>query len=246
MKKVIFVFMLGLLLAPATVASAQTTRPFSNAAIAQSVQTFVVDHWATADACVAAQSAPFYVPSKRDVPLGPDERVGRFARNSCVEMILPDRIGGRGFVKAHAGDEFVYSVKTGAIVRFLPCNNDVFGWVEIPDAPVAPAQAIPVGPLTMNVNVTGTNDVNVHVDGKVEVDQVVSGTVVQQQREDDRKVDKGDSHWVKWVVIGAVAAVGTGLAIHFLHHTPGPVATTLPPTAGPSLPCFTGPGIPCG
>lgn len=102
----------------------------------------VVDHWAARDGCLAATTAPFYKPSiTRQRVLAPNEMVGGSPIGGCVEMDLPDRIGGRGWVRIEAGRRFVIDRASGRLLRLEECQNDVYGFVPFPTAPAeTPAQ----------------------------------------------------------------------------------------------------------
>ena len=90
----------------------------------------VVDHWATAAECMAAKGSPFYRPSiLRKQALGPDEAVRGHPTGGCFDIDLPDRMGGRGFVRIEAGRPFVYNLRTSEVLKLAECNNDVHSWV---------------------------------------------------------------------------------------------------------------------
>ena len=114
----------------------------STTALCPAVSGQVVDHWATQAEALAATNAPWYVPSartRRTAPLGPGEVVAGIPEDAVVEMDLPDRAGGRGFVRVERGRKFVYERSTGKVLRMWDCQNRVYSVVAIP----APAQAAP-------------------------------------------------------------------------------------------------------
>lgn len=93
----------------------------------------LVDHWATVEECLAAVDAPFYYPSTRsNKKLGPNEVVRGVPHASCIEMDLPDRMGGRGYVKIEAGREGTYNSQTGKMMTLYACRNEVYKVVPIP------------------------------------------------------------------------------------------------------------------
>lgn len=101
--------------------------PVSTAA--QSVE----DHWQTSEACLAATDAPFYYPRiKKSKALGGKEVVVGLPKSACVLMDLPDRLGGRGWVRIEAGRAVVYNSATGKYARLLECNNDIYDVVRMP------------------------------------------------------------------------------------------------------------------
>ena len=104
----------------------------------------VVDHWPTAQEALAATSAPFYYPtilSQRKLAEG--EVVWAIPSGGVFDMKLPDRAGGRGWVRIEAGRRFVFERSTGQVLRLAECNNQVFGWEKFP--PIKGLQG-PVGP----------------------------------------------------------------------------------------------------
>ncbi len=105
-------------------------------ALPTSAQTVtVVDHWATLNECLMAQSAPFYYPTiLTQKKLREGEVVRGHPTGGCIEMDLPDRMGGRGFVKIEPGRRFVYDARTGKILRLAECNNAVYS--ETPFRPI--------------------------------------------------------------------------------------------------------------
>lgn len=81
------------------------------------------DHWATSEECRAAKNSPYYYPFKPgNLPLENDEIVGGFSTARCVEMILPDRLGGRGWVKIGEDRKIVFDKKTGKAKRLMECT----------------------------------------------------------------------------------------------------------------------------
>ena len=126
MKKFFLFFALGL------IASAQTTEATPPSAL-------LVDHWSTAEACMAATSAPFYYPSLiSQRKLGKDEGIRGHPTGGCFEMDLPDREGGRGFVRIESGRRFVYNRRDGKVLRLAECNNN--NYAEVPFPPIQGAE----------------------------------------------------------------------------------------------------------
>lgn len=104
-------------------------------ASAEAQQSFYRDYWLNAAECttVPAATTPFYHPSiLRKQVLGPNEIIRGHPTGGCFEMVLPDRLGGRGHVRIEAGRQFVYNRLTGQVLRLSECNNVVFSWVPFP------------------------------------------------------------------------------------------------------------------
>ena len=92
----------------------------------------LVDHWSTASECTLAQDAPFYYPSVlKEQKLQKNEVVRGHSTGGCFEMDLPDRMGGRGWVKIEAGRRFVYDKTDGTVLRLAECNNIVHAVASI-------------------------------------------------------------------------------------------------------------------
>lgn len=116
MRKLTITLFSMVFLAFATVASAQTT-----------------DHWETSEQCMAAQDAPFYYPTLlREQKLAQNEVTGGLPRPACVDMNLPDRLGGRGWVRIGDDRKVIFSRETGRPVRLAECNNEIFGFILLP------------------------------------------------------------------------------------------------------------------
>ena len=93
----------------------------------------LMDHWSTATECLAAETAPFYYPTLvKQRPLANNEIVNGHPTGGCFEMDLPDRMGGRGFVRIEKGREFVFDRTTGAVLRLAVSNNAVYSWKPFP------------------------------------------------------------------------------------------------------------------
>ncbi|MBP6883946.1 MAG: hypothetical protein KBC06_01795 [Candidatus Pacebacteria bacterium] len=96
-------------------------------------QSALVDHWTTEAECMRETSAPLYYPeilSRQALAL--NEVVRGHPTGGCFEMDLPDRLGGRGFVRIEAGRKFVYNRVTGKVLRLAECNNKVHSWTPFP------------------------------------------------------------------------------------------------------------------
>ncbi|OGE82108.1 MAG: hypothetical protein A3B95_00565 [Candidatus Doudnabacteria bacterium RIFCSPHIGHO2_02_FULL_43_13b] len=107
----------------------------------------LVDHWKTSTECLASVDAPFYYPSViKTRVLAANEVVRGLPSDSCVDMVLPDREGKRGFVKVEKGREFVYDRGTGLPLRMTACNNDSFQIVAFPTLKPLPGPPGPQGP----------------------------------------------------------------------------------------------------
>lgn len=105
---------------------------------------FLVDHWSTAEQCVAAQNAPFYYPTiVRAQALGANEVVIGIPAAGCADMRLPDRLDGRGWVRIGVDRKVVYSTISWKPIRLQECNNQIFDFVALPLAQQIPG---PVGP----------------------------------------------------------------------------------------------------
>ena len=88
----------------------------------------VVDHWKTETECLAATDAPYYNPTASARPrlLGTDEVIYEYPTDACVEMVLPDRFGGRGWVRVKAGWQSVRLRESGEFRRMAKCDNEIF------------------------------------------------------------------------------------------------------------------------
>lgn len=111
---------------------------FAFGSLAEAQTAPVIDHWKTAEECLAAQNAPFYYPTiLSERKLGKGERIWGHQTGGCFEMDLPDRIAKRGFVRIEAGRRFVYDGTTGKLLRLAECNNDVYSVEPFPPLKVA-------------------------------------------------------------------------------------------------------------
>lgn len=96
-------------------------------------------HWETVEECIAATGAPMYYPANPSPkPLGTNEIVVGLPDPSCVEMDLPEAMGGRGWVRTETGRRFVANRLTGQVLRLVECNNNVYDVVPIPPVTLAP------------------------------------------------------------------------------------------------------------
>lgn len=97
-----------------------------------------VDHWATLEECVAANTAPYYVATKlQNIALESGQTLSGLPQDSCVELDVPDRIAlsqdGFAWVKQTAGEPYVFSAE-GTPVRRGDCRNRARRIVPIPSA----------------------------------------------------------------------------------------------------------------
>src|SRR3990167_5079210 len=101
-------------------------------------QTQVDDNWPTlemAQAALREGKARGYFPVRRPCQARPNEveidLSGRFPNGAFIEMMLPDRVGGRGFVWIASTRLKFYSNQPerpqSSPSRFLECCNEVFG-----------------------------------------------------------------------------------------------------------------------
>lgn len=111
-------------------------------------QTSMVDHWFSAEQTFAATSSPCYYPSiKRRQKLAENEVIRGLPSMSAVDMDLPDRMGGRGWVKIEAGRPFVYDRTNGQVLRLEECNNHVYSVVPFPPIQGLQGPPGPQGPM---------------------------------------------------------------------------------------------------
>lgn len=151
-------------------------------------QSALIDHWQTASECLSAVDAPFYLPSIKKVQsLGADEIVRGHPTGGCVNMDLPDRPGGRGWVKIETGREFVYKRSTSQILKLAECSNKVYGVSPFPPARGERGLRGPIGPQGQ-VGPMGPEGL-----------QGSPGKVV---------VKKNNFPWLKATLIGTVVGVG--------------------------------------
>ena len=104
------------------------------------------DHWSTVDQCVAATAAPYYYPTivHRQAPANDEVAQGR-PTPSCIDMTLPDRLGGRGWVRVGDDRKIIFSRTTGKPLRLAECNNQIFAIVALPPTPGTPGPQGPQG-----------------------------------------------------------------------------------------------------
>lgn len=92
-----------------------------------------VDHWATSDECIAAQGAPYYYPILVHQQMSTNAEVAQGRPTpSCINMDLPDRLGGHGWVRVGDDRKIIYSKTTGKPLRLAECNNRIYGIVALP------------------------------------------------------------------------------------------------------------------
>ena len=170
---------------------------------APSVEAQMVDHWSTSAECMAASNAPLYHPSMlRAQKLGPDEAIRGHPTGGCFEMDLPDRLGGKGFVRVEVGREFVYNLRTGQVLRLAACNNHVYSWTGF--APASGLQG-PMGPQ----GPAGPQGPQGNSGQNAQMDMTALVAAMFQRNEARPRRDWG---WLKKVGIGA-AIVGTGFIV---------------------------------
>ena len=105
------------------------------------------DHWATSEKCLAAQYAPYYFPTLvHQQALVNGEVVGGLSTPSCVDMVLPDRFGGRGWVRIGDDRKVVFDKSTGRPKRLAECNNQIFAVVALPLVQGEQGKTWPLGP----------------------------------------------------------------------------------------------------
>lgn len=95
-----------------------------------------VDHWATLEECKAATTAPYYYPTilhDQKIDVKKEFAQGR-TTPLCIEMDLPDRLGGKGWVRVGDDREIFYDRKTGEPLRLEKCNNHIYEIVALPNA----------------------------------------------------------------------------------------------------------------
>lgn len=110
--------------------------------LAVSANAQAVDHWRTGQECLDATSAGFYYPTLvKKIPLATDERIVGLPTGGCADMVLPDRLGGRGWVRV-ATDRRVVVGPDGKVRRLEECNNKIFEFLPFP-APVPIPAVIP-------------------------------------------------------------------------------------------------------
>ncbi len=167
-----------------------------NTAFAQTAPA-MVDHWSTAAECKAAVDAPFYRPSilgrhtlskteiVRGVPLG-----------GCADMDLPDRLGGRGWVRVAQNTDMVFDVNTAKVVRLAECMNVVHEYQ----------------PFDRLVGLTGPRGLQ-GIPGPQGI-QGPKGDKGDPGRVVYVAAPKKKSHWKRWATIGVLAA-GSGYTAYY-------------------------------
>jgi|GEM_PF-6319094 len=103
------------------------------------------DHFSSGEEARSAYESGtfvFYIPTiRRQATLAAGEAVRGLPHDSIVDVVTPDRLGGRNHVLLAAGTPVVYDVRTGRALRMAACNNLIFSVVSIPRP--APAQGVP-------------------------------------------------------------------------------------------------------
>ncbi len=182
----------------------------------------VVNHWGTSGECSSATTAPNYRPSvASQKPLGSNEVIQPHPTGACVDMIVPESLGGRRWVRIEAGRPFVFNQRAGKMLRLAECDNEVFGEVRFLLVPqVSQQQLILPGPspasgrpFTVENNLT----VNIEEAGRRAVErQVTENSRRRSSRENDKDDDNGSwigRHW-PWVIpVGAGIGVGLVCAL---------------------------------
>jgi len=174
---------------------------------AQAIET--VDHWSTAEECLASVTSPYYYPSiLKSQKLEKDEVVRGPAVGGCVEMSLPEKLNGRGFVRIEAGRKFVFNEKTGKILRLAECNNEVFSYVPFP-----------IFSLTGMTGMTGQM-------GPQGIQGLPGKNGLRGEKGQDGKngenpqTKKGGSKFKKWAIIGGIVGAGIGGAAWYYWRCP--------------------------
>lgn len=71
--------------------------------------------------------------------LGADEYEDALKQDSCMRLVLPDRLGGLGIIGAKAGDVVIRDRMTNQAKRYKVCNNKIPGGLVVPrPMPAAP------------------------------------------------------------------------------------------------------------
>ncbi len=107
-----------------------------------------VDNWKTVDECVAATNAPYYHPvlvRQQKADKEAEIAQGR-PTPSCIDMDLPDRLGGRGWVRVGDDRKIIFDMKTGKPLRLAECNNKIYSVVALPGQAGTPGQPGAPGP----------------------------------------------------------------------------------------------------
>lgn len=116
-------------------------------AFAASANAEVVNHWSTAEQCLAAKDSPFYYPSViKKKALGRGELVLGHPTGGCADMDLPDRLGDRGWVRIELGRKLVYG-PDGVIRRLEECDNKIHAFVAFPLVAALRGEVGPQGPM---------------------------------------------------------------------------------------------------
>ncbi len=174
----------------------------------------MVDHWSTGEQCLAATSAPFYYPTiLHKQALAQNEVRRGIPSGACVDMDLPDRMGGRGWVRIDEDREFVYNAFTGKIDRLYECNNHVYSIAPFPSivGETGPQglQGIP-GPQGLQ-GIPGTGCSVKMLEGR---NYVVcgDGTAAPLPTNEDSPRHQNHRH-VKRYVVGGAGLLGAGLVV---------------------------------
>lgn len=190
----------------------------------------IVDRFSTVAECLATKEAPFYYPSivsKRRVAA--NEVVRGHSTGGCFEMDLPDRVGGRGFVRVELGREFVYNRLTGQVLRLAECNNTVYSWRSFLETEGRVGLTGPMGPQGPQgiQGLRGENGRDGQVTTFPQSSQIPPQYIV---------VNSGRPRW-PWIVGSLITGGILGAVIH--HNWPRgsakagpPIVTTLPPGPG--------------
>jgi len=102
--------------------------------------------------CLKAKT--FYTPTiLHKQTLGTDEYEKPLEQDSCIRLILPDRLGGIGIVGEPAGTVIIRDRATNQAKRLKACNNRIPGGLVVP-RPATSAIAGPLPALTESSGVT--------------------------------------------------------------------------------------------
>lgn len=175
----------------------------------------VVNHYSSKEACLTGKG--FYEPATKGTrKLATGEMIFRFERGGCADMVLPEDLGKRGWVRLAPGDRLVVNKADGKVKRHAGCDNQIFEFVEFPELAPTPLPApisdsvrnVDFGPLAGTIGHAVGGLIDLNLQGRIENQTI---TPKPEQR------GWWSRNW-KWLVpVVAGTAVGGGYLGHRLY-----------------------------
>lgn len=196
MRKVRFVFCLVAFFAAVSAVDAETP------------DQGILSHFSSHGECELARDAPFYYPAKpvKRFTRSENEIVLGTPTGACVDMELPEVLGGRGWVRIEAGRRLVYSRTTGKALRLEECDNEIYELRPFLDKDVPTPRPRPisdeVAKRSVEVQHSFVEPLMIHFEGGNNLRPADRDEVLPPERSWIKR------HW-KWLVpLGAATGVG--------------------------------------